>query len=247
MGRIRQEPNPQWSETLLALGRRLRDLRRAAGLTQSELAARLGRTGSAAKSGISQVEHGRYYGVTLNFVIDYVNACGADHTALRDILDAYTSRPPPLLELADQQLAAVLDGASDRERRRALNYYIGLRTGAGKSAANQQELERAVQAAGRQAVAVRRDKELKKAIVGVLDELHIGQREPLAINIMAFGRRLFAVLRRTRNSKPAVRERQLAALDHWAEQHQLSPDPFARASQAILALFAAMSERGELD
>jgi hypothetical protein len=102
-------------------------------------------------------------------------------------------------------------------------------------------------AAARQAAALRRDKELKKAIVGVLDELHIGQRDPLAINIKTFGRRLFAVLRRTRNSKPAWRRRQLAALDSWAELHRLPHAPFARTRQAVFAFFEEISERGELD
>jgi transcriptional regulator with XRE-family HTH domain len=113
MSRVRREPNPQWTATLLALGERLHDLRRAAGLTQTELAGRLGRTGAAAKSGISQVEHGRYSGVSFNFVIDYVNACGADPAALCDVLNTYTSRPPLLFERTERRLAAALADSTD--------------------------------------------------------------------------------------------------------------------------------------
>jgi hypothetical protein len=171
-------------------------------------------------------------------VADNLRAIRRSFADVMDIMDKATAQTAG----DKKRLLAVLAGATDDERKRALNYYAGLRTRARKP----RDIERATLAAARQAAAVRRDKELKKVVVGVLGELHIGSREPLAINIMAFGRRLFAVLRRTRNSKPAVRDRQLAALDHWAEQHQLPPAPFARVREAILVHFDGLSERGEV-
>jgi hypothetical protein len=81
----------------------------------------------------------------------------------------------------------------------------------------------------------------------VLGELHIGMREALAVNLRSFGRKVFAMLRRTRKSRPVWREKRLATLSLWAEQHQLPPEPFVRMQAAVLAAFHELEAKGELD
>jgi len=39
----------------------------------------------------------------------------------------------------------------------------------------------------------------------------------------------------------------MARLDTWADEHGLPPEPFVRMKQAIVALFADMERKGELD
>jgi hypothetical protein len=39
----------------------------------------------------------------------------------------------------------------------------------------------------------------------------------------------------------------MAKLDSWAAEHELPSEPFARMKQAVIALFAQMALRGELD
>jgi hypothetical protein len=39
----------------------------------------------------------------------------------------------------------------------------------------------------------------------------------------------------------------MAKLDSWASEHELPPEPFAKMKQAVIALFAEMTLRGELD
>lgn len=224
---------------VLALGQRLRELRKQAGLTQAQVALLMGKTGPGGKSHVSQIERGRLPYLTIDSVVDYLRATQQSIAKLADIFDTAT-RPSPALR---QRLLGMLASATEDERRRALNYYDGLLA----KTNGQDKLERLARAAVRQAAAVRRDKELMKVIGSVLDELRIGARDPLAINIKAYARKLFSVLRRTRNSRPSVRERKLAALDRWAELHQLPPAPFTRTKQAVIALFAEMSERGRLD
>jgi len=39
----------------------------------------------------------------------------------------------------------------------------------------------------------------------------------------------------------------MAKLDSWASEHELPPKPFAIMKQAVIALFADMERKGELD
>jgi hypothetical protein len=48
-------------------------------------------------------------------------------------------------------------------------------------------------------------------------------------------------------SKPGRRTRSQAEFDSSASEHDLSPEPFARMKQAVIALFADMERKGELD
>jgi hypothetical protein len=42
-------------------------------------------------------------------------------------------------------------------------------------------------------------------------------------------------------------EKAMSKLDSWAVSHELPPEPFSRMKQAVIALFAEMELRGELD
>ncbi len=70
------------------VGARLRQLRLEAGLTQTDVALRMCRPGPGGKSYVCQIERSYMPGLTLNAVMDFLKACGADASAIRDIVDA---------------------------------------------------------------------------------------------------------------------------------------------------------------
>ena len=72
---------------------RLRGLRVAAGLTQQELAALMGRHGKGNHQLIGKVELGKAPYPSLGFVADYQRACLASFTDIADLLNAYTVQP----------------------------------------------------------------------------------------------------------------------------------------------------------
>jgi transcriptional regulator with XRE-family HTH domain len=76
-----------------ALGDRLRELRKRAGLTQQELASLAGREFRGNQALISRLELGKYRSPALRTVADYLRACRASFRDLGDILDGYTSQP----------------------------------------------------------------------------------------------------------------------------------------------------------
>jgi len=76
------------------LGRRLRRLRQAAGLSQTRVAERMGRAGAGRANICARVETGRVKYPTLALIADYLRACRAGFGDVIDVLNAYTGRPP---------------------------------------------------------------------------------------------------------------------------------------------------------
>jgi L-rhamnose mutarotase len=91
------------------------------------------------------------------------------------------------------------------------------------------------------------ERRLHFAFNDVLDELHLSSKDNLSIFLKAYGRKVFGALRRTRKTRPVWRAKAMAKLDNWAAQHELPPEPFTRMKQAVIALFADMERKGELD
>lgn len=243
MSRRKYAGDGQTREALVRLGVRLRQLRREAGLTQSELATLLGSTGLGGKSYVSQIEHGSLPYLGFGTVMDYLRACRRNFEAILDVTDEWTSLPTA----ADQSVRQAFADLPLKERVRADRYDIGVNVKAGKTGKSGYTPEQRVRMALGQAKALRRHKELNSLFNRVLGELRIGTRDPLAVNLKTFGRKLFAVLLRTRNSRPVWRTKQLAALDGWAEKYDLPPAPFNQLKPAVIALFDDMARRGALD
>jgi hypothetical protein len=118
---------------------------------------------------------------------------------------------------------------------------------AGKRETQEQQRDRRVWEARGQARAVRWERRLHRVLNDVLNELQVGARDPMAIHLMNYSRKLFGALRRTRKARPVWREKALGKLDNWAIEHELPPEPFARVKQAVIVLFADMERRGELE
>jgi len=76
----------------LALGSRLRELRRKAGLTQQALAVHMGLGGKGSHALVGRLERGQKEHPSLGLVADYLRACGAGFKDVIDILDAHTGQ-----------------------------------------------------------------------------------------------------------------------------------------------------------
>ena len=229
------------------LGRRLAEIRREAGLTQAQLAARLRGTNRGWQQAVSRFEQGKAGQQSLFFILDYLRACGKGLAAVTDVLDEYTSLPPVLEQRAKQAVLGATAGLPPVQRDRAQNYDIGLRHKAGRRVRTEPDIEKRVRQVVKRAKADAWERRLHRAFNDVLDELHLSSKDNLSIFLKAFGRKVFGALRRTRKARPVWRYKAMAKLDNWAFEHELPPEPFARMKQAVIALFAEMQRRGELD
>jgi transcriptional regulator with XRE-family HTH domain len=229
------------------VGVRLRQLRLEAGLTQSEVALRMGRPGSSGKSYVCQIERGYMPGLTLNAVMDFLNACGADASAIKDTIDAYTKRPPIPEERTRKQVAEAAVGLPLLKQSRVEWYDRFHKSKTGKRETPEQQHDRRVRQARGVARAIRWERRLYRVLNDVLNELHVAAKDPMAVHLQNYSRKVFAALRRTRKTRPVWREKALAKLNTWAVSHELPPDPFVLMKQAIIVLFADMESKGEID
>jgi transcriptional regulator with XRE-family HTH domain len=229
------------------LGARLRQLRLEAGLTQSEVALRMDRPGSSRKSYVCQIERGYMPGLTLNAVMDFLKVCGADVTAIADIIDAYTKRPPIPEERTRKQVAEAAAGLPLLKQARVEWYDRFHKPKTGKRETLEQEHDRRVREAKGVARAISWERRLHRVLNDVLNELHVAAKDPMAVHLQNYSRKVFGALRRTRKTRPVWREKAMAKLDLWASEHELPPEPFTRMKQAVIVLFADMEHRGELD
>jgi len=229
------------------LGQRLAGIRREAGLTQAQLAARLRGTNRGWQQAVSRFEQGKAGQQSLFFILDYLRACGKSLGAVMDVLDGYTSLPPVLEQRAKRAVLDATAGLPPVQRDLAQDYDIGLRHKAGQRIRAEPDIERRVRQVMKRAKAEAWERRLHFVFNDVLDELHLSSKDSLSIFLKAFGRKVFGALRRTRKARPVWRDKAMAKLDAWAKEHELPPEPFARMKQAVIVLFAEMERRGELD
>ena len=110
-----------------------------------------------------------------------------------------------------------------------------------------QEHRRRVREAKGQVRAIRWERRLHRVLNDVLNELHVGASDPMAVHLQNYSRKVFGALRRTRKTRPVWRQKAMAKLDMWAAEHELPPEPFTQMKQAVIVLFNEMERKGELD
>jgi L-rhamnose mutarotase len=196
---------------------------------------------------VCQLEKGRLHEVGLNDVVEFLRACGSRTRDIADVLDGYIPLPPILEQRAKQAVLDATAGLLPAQRDRAQNYDIGLRHKARQRVRTAQDIEKRVRQAVKRAKAEAWERRLHFMFNDVLDELHVSSKDNLSIFLKTFGRKVFGALRRTRKTRPVWRDKAIAKLDTWAAEHELPAEPFVRMKQAVIALFAEMELRGELD
>jgi hypothetical protein len=186
-------------------------------------------------------------GLTFSAVMDFLAACGMEASAIKDIIDAYTKRPPIPEERMRRQVAEAAAGLPLLKRARVEWYDRFHKPKAGKRETPEQERDRRVREARGVARAIRWERRLHRVLNDVLNELHVAAKDPMAVHLRNYSRRVFGALRRTRKTRPVWRDKAMAKLDTWAVGHELPPEPFALMKQAVIVLFADMERKGELD
>jgi hypothetical protein len=186
-------------------------------------------------------------GLTFNAVMDFLAACGADVSAIKDIVDAYTKRPSIPEERTRKQIAEAAAGLPLLKRARVEWYDIFHKPKTGKRETPEQQHDRRVREARGQARAIRWERRLHRVFNDVLNELHVAAKDPMAVHLQNYSRKVFGALRRTRKTRPVWRQKAMAKLDSWASEHELPPEPFVLMTRAVITLFADMERKGELD
>jgi transcriptional regulator with XRE-family HTH domain len=103
------------------LGRKLRECRLKAGLTQQKLATVMGRQGKGSHHVAGRLERGEVPNPGVGLLADYLRACRASFADIQDVLDRYTARETVVeaetrkaLAKAREYLPAKVDRAVER-------------------------------------------------------------------------------------------------------------------------------------
>jgi len=104
------------------LGRRLRECRVRAGLTQQKLATAMGRQGKGSHHVAGRLERGEVPNPGVGLLADYLRACRASFADIQDVLDRYTAKPS-VVEVETSRLVAAVCDELPSEVGRALERY----------------------------------------------------------------------------------------------------------------------------
>jgi transcriptional regulator with XRE-family HTH domain len=230
------------------LGRRLRELRKAAGMSQAELALRMGRAGRKFQPYICQLEKGRIPYPSVNLVADYLRACGRSFADVATVLDDYTTQPPVPEKRGDLAVREVVAALPVPIQREVLYQDIDesvARRFEGKPP--EPPADRVLRARRRIALVTQRlkvDRTINRGLT--LANLGTPPSHTVVAHLTNYGHAVFRILKRTRKSKPERRAALLAQAP--ARLRGVVPDKAIEFIQsAILDLFRNMEMTGELD
>jgi transcriptional regulator with XRE-family HTH domain len=234
------------------LGRRLRDLRLRAGLTQPELAQAMGRTGKGRASIVSRMEKGSVPFPSLGLVVDFLRGCRAGFADILDVLDLYTNLPTLPQKVFGRALVSIAAKLPAKWQEQVTDYDLRFdhpKTEA-KPDVKQTKPDRMkrLERARKMAAAARRRYLYGRFLVHEIRGA--GTDLSLMMETMLFdhGLEWFGILNRTRRKRPDVRERQLAASEERFIKGSGVPEPAIRYIQdAVRRHFAEMETRGDLD
>ncbi len=229
------------------IGRRLRELRLRAGLTQAELAYLMGRVGQGGANMISRLEAGKVKEPSLRLILDYLRACRAKVEDLAEILNRYTSQESVVELKGREEVVRLLQKLPEDVSDELFAYDLKSEIARRRDRLKPVDPETRVLRARRFAASVLEMKRLNQRVSQVIEEE--GWDLPLLplIHLRVFSREVWGVLKRTR-SNPERRERLLNELRNWFKKEKLAaPECADRVYEVTCGLFKEMEEAGELD
>jgi hypothetical protein len=208
----------------------------------------LGLNWRTGKAQVSKMETGHYRsGPGFVRLLDSLRACGCGIDSLLDVLDRYTSREPVPDERASRAVLAAIADMPERWQRRAFYYHVGLKHKARQRARGAVATALRVRRVVARGRAESWEQRLRRLFNDEFNALHLASGHTLAAHLRAYGRLVFATLRRHRRTQPVWRRKALARLDDWPQKMGLEPTPFRRMKAAVMALFEKLERSGQLD
>jgi len=234
------------------LGRRLRDLRLSAGLTQTELARAMGRVGKKAGNLVGRIERGDERYPSLGLVADFLRGCRSGFEDIIDILNLYTDLPTTQHKVFKQALARVAASVPAKWQSQVTKYDQRIDTP--KSVPDETQvrakpdLSRRLERAKKMAAAARR-----RSLYGRLLKDQVGKAGPHLseidkITLFNHGLERFAILYATRGKRRSTRDKRLAASEaEFAKASRLPLEVIRYVQDRVRQQFGEMEMRGDLD
>lgn len=230
------------------LGKRLKAVRRRAGLTQFGLARAMGRPGQGTRAFLSHLEHGDIRYPSLGVIVDYLRACGASFKDLGDILDKFTGQPAVVEQAHGRALVKMTEQLPAKVARQVVRAEASLARADKKQGKPPPDPAKRLARARRNAAAAFRRQVLEKVLNREVNNAGVKPTMTAVSYLKTHAHKVFRILYRTRRSKPVRREELLQAAEAWMVSMKVLP---LSAIQYIAGIAQAVFERlersGDLD
>jgi transcriptional regulator with XRE-family HTH domain len=230
------------------LGKKLRECRLKAGLTQQELATAMGRQGKGSHHVAGRLERGEVPNPGVGLLADYLRACRASFVDILDVLDRYTSQQT-VIEVQTQQalakvrefLPAKIDRAVERldrgvERRAATRH---------EPAPTLEARVRRARSFGLSQVWARR---VRRKVVSIIEMKHLIPGPLNEEHLQSYAAGIWRVLNKTRGRRATKRP---AMLEEVLQSYrgECGPDPghLEAVREGVLRFFQEAEMAGQLD
>jgi transcriptional regulator with XRE-family HTH domain len=230
------------------LGRRLRECRLRAGLTQQKLATAMGRQGKGSHHVAGRLERGEVSNPSVGLVADYLRACRASFADILDVLDRYTGRLTVAEVETRRAVAAACKDLPDRASRAAEKYdrRVARRAeSAREPGLAPAERVRRAQNYGWSQVWARR---VRREVTSILDARHLGPG-PLREHLLRdYAAKVWRILNRTRGQRAGERQALLAEAGKlFLIEGGPSLEEIRVVREGLLEFFSRLETAGELD
>jgi transcriptional regulator with XRE-family HTH domain len=230
------------------LGRRLRELRLRAGLTQQMLAVAMGSQHKGNHTVVSRLENGRMANPGIGLVADYLRACRAGFADIEDVLDRYTAQPTVVEVETRKALAKVREFLPAKIDRAVERFDRGIRRRAEERNEPLPPPQERVRRAQSFALSQVWAKRVRRRVVGIIETEHLRPGPDNERHLQNIAVRVWSALNRSRGRRagrrPALLER---ATTLRAGEEAVKPEHLQAVRDGLIEFFGQAEMAGQLD
>ena len=230
------------------LGKRLRELRLKAGLTQQMLAVAMGSQRKGNHTVVSRLENGRMANPGIGLVADYLRACRAGFADIQDVMDRYTSRQTVIEVETSRALAKVREFLPAKVDRAVERFDRGITRRAEEKHEPPPPPEERVKRVRSFALSQVWAQRVRRRVVGIIETEHLYPGPDNERYLQSIAVRVWSALNRSRGrragKRPALLER-AAALR--AGEEAVRPEHLQAVRDGLIEFFRQAEMTGQLD
>ncbi|GEM_PF-519135 len=230
------------------LGKRLRELRFKAGLTQQMLAVAMGSQRKGNHTVVSRLENGRMANPGIGLVADYLRACRAGFADILGVLDRYTARQTVVEVEASKALAKVREFLPAKIDRAVERFDRGIKRRAEEKHEPLPEPEVRVKRSRSFALSQVWAKRVRRRVVGIIETRHLRPGPDNERHLQNYAARVWSALNRSRGRRvgrrPALLE-QVTTLR--AGEEAVDPEHLQAVRDGLIEFFRKAEMAGQLD
>ncbi|MCX6841573.1 MAG: helix-turn-helix transcriptional regulator [candidate division WOR-3 bacterium] len=230
------------------LGKRLRECRLKAGLTQQKLATAMGRQGKGSHHVAGRLERGEVPNPGVGLLADYLRACRAGFADILSVLDAYTALPTAVEVETRKALVEVRKFLPAKVEKAVQDYDIGVTSRAETRHEPLPELAVRVRRARNSGLSQVWARRVRRKVVSIIETNHLRPGPGNEQHLQNFAAKVWRILNRTKGKREPKRPTLLeAAAKPYMGEDGPNPEHVRVVKEALLVFFREAEIAGALD